>query len=45
MGLKIPVSDYPRSSSAAWLHAEQNGAEARQDRAMPASLPGETLAD
>ena len=25
--------------SAAWLHGEQNGAEARKDRAMPASLP------
>ena len=26
--------------SAAWLHGEQNVAEAGQDRAMPASLPG-----
>jgi hypothetical protein len=25
--------------SAAWLHGEQNGAEAGKDRAMPASLP------
>ena len=37
-GLKIPVSA-THVSSAAWLHGEQNGAEARKDRAMPASLP------